>query len=140
MFKVGISNFINLYFRFLLFLILEYILLLLLLNYFANSLGVWSSQEMQYVLACQCPSRNWGWSCHEWLHAMPFKLRKALPLFINFIVQECQVVSGLLHNFTRIKVKEVSLTEWTSHFQKKYPSVSKMIWWSWHYYSNNCTA
>ena len=51
------------------------------------------------------------------------KLGIALPLFINGFIQECQVgslfTSGLLHNFTQVKVKEVCLTEWTLHFFKK---------------------
>ena len=49
---------------------------------------------------------------------MPSKLGKTLPLFINFIIQERQVVSGLLHNFTHVKVREVCLTEWTLHFKR----------------------
>ena len=36
----------------------------------------------------------WGWSYHGLLHAMPSKLGNALPLFISFIIQECQAVSG----------------------------------------------
>ena len=68
---------------------------------FSNKLGVWRSQVIQYFLACQCPGRNWGWSCHGLLHAMPSKLGNALPLFINFIIQECQVeVSGHIRYFT----------------------------------------
>ena len=61
---------------------------------------------------------------------MPSKLGNALPLFIDVIVQESQVVSahsGLLHNSTQVKVKEVYLTEWTLIFLKKCPSHSKML-------------
>ena len=47
---------------------------------------------------------------------MPAKLQNALPLFINVIIQECQVVSDLLHNLTQVKVKEICLAEWTLHF------------------------
>ena len=49
---------------------------------------------------------------------MSSKLGKPLPLFINSNIQECQVVSGLLHNFTHVKVKEVCPTEWTLHLKK----------------------
>ena len=41
---------------------------------------------------------------------MPSNLGNALPLFINVIIQECQVVSGYfrsLHDFIQVKVKEV---------------------------------
>ena len=54
---------------------------------------------------------------------MPSKQGNTLPLFINVIIQECQVgsmfTSGLLHNFTQGKVKEVFLTEGTLHLKKK---------------------
>ena len=49
---------------------------------------------------------------------MPAKLQNALPLFINVIIQECQVVSDLLHNLTQVKAKEICLAEWTLHFIK----------------------
>ena len=45
----------------------------------------------------------------------------ALPFFIN--VRKCVgslFTSGLLHNFTLVKVKEVCLTEWTLHPKKRF--------------------
>ena len=50
---------------------------------------------------------------------MPSKLGNALPLFIIIIIQGCHVgpliTSGLLHNFTQVKVKKVCLTNSTLH-------------------------
>ena len=81
-------------------LIWDLILSLLLLFFFSDKLDVWRSQEIQYFLACQCPGRNWGSSCHELLHAMPTKPGNALLLFKNFIIQKCEVVSGHFRPFT----------------------------------------
>ena len=67
---------------------------------FSNKLRVWRSQEILDFLTCQCPGSNWGWSCHRLLHAMISKLGNALALFINFIVQDCQVVSGHFRSLT----------------------------------------
>ena len=48
---------------------------------------------------------------------MPSKLGNALPLFINVRKRvDSPFISGLLRNFTQVKVKEVCLTEWTLHF------------------------
>ena len=71
---------------------------------------------------------------------MPSKLVNVLPLFINVIIQKCQVgslfPSGLLHSFTQVKVKKVSglyilkksgLAEWTLHLKKEFSSHSKML-------------
>ena len=58
---------------------------------FLNKLSVWRFQEIQYLLACQYPGRNWGFPCHGLLHAMPSKLGNTLTVFIILIIQQCQV-------------------------------------------------
>ena len=47
-----------------------------------------------------------------------------MSLFTN--VRQFQVDLDLLHNFIQVKVKKVCLAEWTLHFEKNYPSHSKI--------------
>ena len=50
---------------------------------------------------------------------MHSKLGNALPLFINVRKWvDSLLISGLLHNFTQVKGKEVCLTEWNLHLKK----------------------
>ena len=73
---------------------------------FSNKLSFWRSLEVQYLkgtlvgtLVPHYSSRNWSWSWHGLVNAMPFKLGNALLLFINVIIQVCHVsslfISGL---------------------------------------------
>ena len=82
------------------FFVCDYILFPLLLGLFSDKLGFWMSQDIQYFLACHCTGINWGWSSHGLLPVMPSKLGNALPLFIDVIVQESQVVSAHFRSFT----------------------------------------
>ena len=53
---------------------------------------------------------------------MQSKLGNVLLLLINIVIKERQVgslfTSGLLYNFTQVKVKYVYLTEWNLHLKK----------------------
>ena len=50
---------------------------------------------------------------------MPSKLENAFPLFINARKWVgSSFTSGLLHDLTQVKVKEVYHTEWTLHLKK----------------------
>ena len=59
---------------------------------------------------------------------MPTKLENVLPLFISVRKGAGSLlISGLLHNFTHVKVGEVSFTEWTLHLIKFLLSHSKIL-------------
>ena len=56
------------------------------------------------------------------------KIEDAILLFINIRKWAgLLLTSGLLHNFTQIKVKDVCLTERALHLVKNYPSHLKML-------------
>ena len=108
---IGISNCTNWCFCSFLILIWDFILFLLLLELFSNKLGFCRSQEIQYFFVCQCLGRNWVWSCHGLLHAIPSKLGNALRLFIYLIIHKCQVVSGHFRSFTTARITILSFSK-----------------------------
>ena len=110
------------------FLMWDFILLLVLLVSFSNKSGFWGSQDVQHLLSCWCPCRSW--SC--WRRCMQSKVGNVFPLFTN--IRKCAgllFVLGILNNVTLVKVKEACLTEWTLHLINLYLSHSKKLMWRW---------
>ena len=86
-------------------LIWDFILFLELLGLLSNKFDFWRSPEIRSLLARQCHVRDW--TCH---------LSQEMPLFRKWV--DSLFTSGLLHNFTQVKVKEVFLKQWALHLKK----------------------